>query len=40
MKMLKKKKKTNTVCSHIYIESKKKKGSEEPKGRSGIKMQT
>ena len=31
----------NTVCLHVYMESKKKeKGSEEPRDRTGIKMQT
>ena len=37
------KRKTNTVCSHIYMESKKKKrkkGSEEPRGWTRIKTQT
>ena len=31
--------KTNTVCSHIYIESKKKYGFLEPRDRTGIKTQ-
>ena len=34
------KRKTNTICLHIYMELKKKNGSEEPRGRTGIKTQT
>ena len=33
------KRKANTICQHIYMESKK-NGSEEPRGRTGIKMET
>ena len=33
------KRKTNTICLHKYMELKKKNGSEEPRGRTGIKMQ-
>ena len=34
------KRKTNTACKCIYMESKKKRGgSEEPRGRTGIKTQ-
>ena len=35
-------KQKNTVCYHMYMESKKKqnkKGSDEPRGRTGIKTQ-
>ena len=32
--------KKNTVCYHIYMESKKKNGSDEHNGRTGIKTQT
>ena len=36
-----KEKNKNCMLTHIYMESKKKKkGSEEPRGRTGIKMQT
>ena len=28
------------MLTHIYMETKKKKGSEEPRGRTGIKTQT
>ena len=36
------KRKTNTICYHIYMESKSflKNGSDEPKCRTGIKTQT
>ena len=36
------KRKTNTICYHIYMESKKeeKNGHEEPRGKTGIKTQT
>ena len=33
------KEKNKSVCEHIYMESKK-NGYEEPRGRTGIKMQT
>ena len=34
-------KEENIICEHIYMESKKKKkGHEEPRGKTGIKTQT
>ena len=40
-RICRKKKGSYRMLTHIYIESKKKKkGSEEPRGRTGIKMQT
>ena len=32
-------KEKNTVCLHIYMESKKKRGTDEPSGRAGINTQ-
>ena len=35
------KEKNNTICSYVYMESKKNKiCSDEPRGRTGIKTQT
>ena len=34
------KEKNKYSMEHLYMESEKKKGSEKPRGRTGIKMQT